>query len=104
MCQNISGAGVEVRAWNRSSEKAQPLSDDGVAVVESAADAVSGATIVLTMLSDTDAVIASIEPVVGELGDDVIWLQMSTIGEAGHERCADLAREHGLTLVDAPVL
>jgi 3-hydroxyisobutyrate dehydrogenase len=29
---------------------------------------------------------------------------MSTIGERGTERCAELAGEHGLTLVDAPVL
>jgi 3-hydroxyisobutyrate dehydrogenase len=33
-----------------------------------------------------------------------IWLQMSTIGIEGTERCAALAEEHGLTLVDAPVV
>jgi 3-hydroxyisobutyrate dehydrogenase len=29
---------------------------------------------------------------------------MSTVGEAGTERCADFAEENGLTLIDAPVL
>ena len=36
--------------------------------------------------------------------DAALWLQMSTIGEEGTARCADLAREHGLGFVDAPVL
>src|SRR5204863_3400439 len=33
-----------------------------------------------------------------------LWLQMSTIGEEGTARCAELARDHGLAFVDAPVL
>ena len=33
-----------------------------------------------------------------------MWLQMSTLGEAGTERCLELARERGVTLLDAPVL
>jgi 3-hydroxyisobutyrate dehydrogenase len=32
------------------------------------------------------------------------WLQMSTIGIEGTERCATLADRHGLVLVDAPVV
>lgn len=104
ICRNIARAGIEAQAWNRSQEKAEPLSEDGVTVAGSPPEAVAGATVVLTMLADTDAVIASIQPALGELGVDAVWLQMSTIGEAGTERCAELAREHGLTFVDAPVL
>jgi 3-hydroxyisobutyrate dehydrogenase len=33
-----------------------------------------------------------------------VWLQASTIGPQGTERVAELAAEHGLRLVDAPVL
>jgi 3-hydroxyisobutyrate dehydrogenase len=29
MARNIAGAGIGVRAWNRTREKAEPLSDDG---------------------------------------------------------------------------
>src|SRR5436190_615309 len=32
------------------------------------------------------------------------WIQMSTIGISGIERCAELADRMGVTLVDAPVL
>ncbi len=34
----------------------------------------------------------------------LLWLQMSTIGIEGFERCAELAERQGVALVDAPVL
>jgi len=39
MARNLLGAGMEVRAWNRSTEKAEPLADDGATVVEDATEA-----------------------------------------------------------------
>jgi 3-hydroxyisobutyrate dehydrogenase len=104
MARNIARAGTPVRAWNRSTDKAQPLRDDGVTVCETAAEAADGAGIVLTMLSDTDAVLESVADALDRLGEDGIWLQTSTIGEAGTERCAELAGERGLIFLDAPVL
>jgi 3-hydroxyisobutyrate dehydrogenase len=70
-------------------------------VCDTPAQAAEGAGIVLTMLADTDAVLDSVE---GALEHAEVWLQMSTIGEAGTERCAELAHEHNVAFVDAPVL
>ena len=39
-----------------------------------------------------------------DVSEDSVWLQMSTIGEIGTERCSELAAAHGLTMFDAPVL
>jgi 3-hydroxyisobutyrate dehydrogenase len=107
MARNIAKAGIEVRAWNRSREKADPLSEDRAAVFETAAEATSGSSIVLTILSDADAVIETMEEVDGALAgmdEGTVWLQMSTIGIEGTERCAELAETHQLVLVDAPVV
>jgi 3-hydroxyisobutyrate dehydrogenase len=104
MARNIAKAGMGVRAWNRSREKAEPLTEDGVSVCDSPAEAASGAQILLTMLSDTDAVLESVSDALGRLCEGAIWLQMSTIGEAGTDQCIELARERGVTFVDAPVL
>jgi 3-hydroxyisobutyrate dehydrogenase len=101
MARNIARAGMTVRAWNRSREKAQPLERDGATVFETATEAAEGAGIVLTMLADTDAVLESVQDA---LHDDVLWLQMSTIGEAGTERCLALAGERNVDFLDAPVL
>jgi len=57
MARNLARSGISVRAWNRSREKAEPLAEDGVQVCDSPAEAAEGASVILTMLTDTDAVI-----------------------------------------------
>jgi 3-hydroxyisobutyrate dehydrogenase len=107
MARNLARAGFKVRAWNRSRAKAEPLAADGVAIADTPAEAADGAGIVLTMLADADAVLAATEGEHGALsgpGIPGIWLQMSTIGEAGTDSCAELARRRGIAFVDAPVL
>ena len=105
MGRNLLGAGMEVRAWNRSAEKAGPLADDGATVVEEPAEAARDADFLLTMLADAEA----IEEVVGDgvlpaLAEGAVWLQMSTVGERGNATLAHLAAENAVTYVDAPVL
>lgn len=107
MARNMARAGLEVRAWNRSPEKAEPLAEDGVEVLGSRAEAVDGAGLIVTMLSDADAVIEAMKGEGGALsaaGDSAVWIQMSTIGEQGTRRCLELASERRLPFVDAPVL
>jgi 3-hydroxyisobutyrate dehydrogenase len=104
MARNIARSDTPVRGWNRTTEKAKGLEQDGVAVFDSPRDAADGANVILTMLSDADAVIDAVEQALEHAADDVIWLQTSTIGEAGTDRCIELAQERSLTLFDAPVL
>ena len=106
MAANLASAGMTVRAWNRSRSKAEPLSGQGAAVSDSPAEAADGADVVLTMLADADAVAGAMADLGGleAMRDDAVWLQMSTIGEEGTERCARLAEERGVGYVDAPVL
>jgi 3-hydroxyisobutyrate dehydrogenase len=107
MARNMARAGLPVRAWNRTRDKVEPLADDGVSVAGTPAEAARGAGIVLTMLSDADAVTSafiSALPAVDAADPHVIWLQMSTIGEAATKRCIYLANSNGIGFVDAPVL
>jgi 3-hydroxyisobutyrate dehydrogenase len=112
MARNIARAGLEVHAWNRSRDKAELLTQDGTVVADTPAEAAEGATIVLTMLADADAVISAMDSDDGALPvmarrddlDHPIWLQMSTIGEGATQRCIGLANRHGVGFVDAPVL
>jgi 3-hydroxyisobutyrate dehydrogenase len=104
MARNLRAAGFEVRAWNRSPERARPLADHGVEVFDDPTRAAQGAEFVVTMLSDAVAVLDTAPAALGQLQDGGIWLQMSTIGIEGIERCAEVAEREGVTLVDAPVL
>jgi 3-hydroxyisobutyrate dehydrogenase len=112
MARNIARGGFPVRVWNRSRDKAEPLVQDGAVVTGSPGEAAEGATIVLTMLADADAVVSAMDSDDGALPvmarrDDIdhpIWLQMSTIGEEATRRCIGLANRYGVGFVDAPVL
>jgi 3-hydroxyisobutyrate dehydrogenase len=105
MARNLLSNDMEVRAWNRSREKAEPLKEDGAEVVDSPADAARGADFLLTMLADADAIEDAVsDGALPALAEDGVWLQMSTVGEGGNERLLGLAADHGVAYVDAPVL
>ncbi|MCW2969922.1 MAG: 3-hydroxyisobutyrate dehydrogenase [Solirubrobacterales bacterium] len=107
MARNLLRAGIAVRAWDRTREKAEGLADDGAVVLDTPAEAAEGSSMLLTMLSDGEAVLAAVAGERGALAAtdaSALWLQMSTIGEAATVRCAELAREHAVVFVDAPVL
>ncbi|MGZ6641296.1 MAG: NAD(P)-dependent oxidoreductase [Solirubrobacteraceae bacterium] len=102
MARHLATAGHEVHAYNRSREKAAPLREHGVEVHDDPAAAARGRDVVVTMLSDADAVVE----VIGAAGlaEGQIWWQCSTIGIDATERCAALAADARATFVDAPVL
>ena len=81
--------------------------DLGAEVAESSADAARGAAIVVTMVTDADAVlaIARDQGMLASLVPDAIWVQMSTIGVAGIKRVQSLveAERPDVVLIDAPV-
>jgi 3-hydroxyisobutyrate dehydrogenase len=120
MARNIARAGLPTRVWNRSADKARPLTSDGANLARTPRDAASGAGIVITMLADGEAVVQAMDGPDGALramagahqetgppaGDPhhALWGQMSTIGEAATRRCAELANRAGVGFVDAPVL
>jgi 3-hydroxyisobutyrate dehydrogenase len=104
MARHLAEAGYAVTAWNRTPEKARPLAAHGVRVAEDPAAAATGADVVVTMLTDGEAV----EDVMAEAAPaakaGAIWWQASTVGVSGTEALVALAEDHGLVLVDAPVL
>ncbi|MBF4161618.1 NAD(P)-dependent oxidoreductase [Nocardioides acrostichi] len=100
MAGNIAAAGLRLRVWNRSVERAEPLRDVAT-IARTAQEAVAGADIVVTMLYDADSVLE----VVGGLDlGDAVWLQTSTVGVEGSDRIVAFAERAGVALVDAPVL
>ncbi len=104
MARNLAGAGWKVRAWNRTREKAEPLAEHGVTVCDTPAEAVSGAGIALTMLSDAGAVQEAARGMLDALEDGAVWIQTSRVGLQWTDRLAALAAERAVPFVDAPVL
>jgi len=107
MATSALRAGIPTIVWNRTPAATRDLAGLGAVVAHSAADAAQQAPIVVTMVTDTDAVlsIAGDQGMLGALAPGGIWVQMSTIGVAGIERVAAMvaAERADVTLLDAPV-
>jgi 3-hydroxyisobutyrate dehydrogenase len=101
MARNLAAAGHDVRAWNRSREKAEGL---GATVTGTAGEAVAGAELVVTMLADGPTVERVMREAAPSAVPGTVWAQTSTVGIDWTRRLAELASEHGLVFVDAPVL
>src|SRR4051794_36549872 len=99
MARNLVKAGLDVRVWNRTIEKARAI--EGAQVCETPAEAVHGADFFLTMLADGPAVEQTVSD--GVLDGHAAWLQMSTVGIAATERLQKLAADSATPFVDAPV-
>jgi 3-hydroxyisobutyrate dehydrogenase len=104
MARNLLRGGFALRVWNRTPERARALEADGATLCRDPSDAARDAEIVISMLSDTEAVLAAAGPALDSVSQTALWLQMSTIGLEGTARCAELAGRVGVRLVDAPVL
>lgn len=104
MGHNILAAGLPLRVWNRSAGKARPLVDAGASAAQDPADAVRGADVVVTMLGDADDVRAVMEQAADGLARGQVWLQTTTVGVEPLTGLLPIARQHGLTFLDAPVL
>lgn len=107
MASSALRAGIPTVIWNRTPGPTRELAERGAHVAESVADAARRAAIVVTMVTDADAVlsIARDQDMLSALPPDAIWAQMSTIGVAGIEAAIALVERErpDITLVDAPV-
>jgi 3-hydroxyisobutyrate dehydrogenase-like beta-hydroxyacid dehydrogenase len=99
-------AGNELVVWNRDAAKTRPLIDAGAARAESPAEAARDADVVVTMVSDPQALQAVTEGsdgIAAGVNAHTTVIQMSTVGLEPVARLAS-ALPDGAGLLDAPVL
>jgi 3-hydroxyisobutyrate dehydrogenase len=104
MARNLARAGLDVRVWNRTKSKAEPLAADGITVADSPAEAVAGASVVLTMVYDGSAALDAMRQAAPGLEAGTVWVQSTTVGVDAVAELAAFADQQGLRMVDAPVL
>jgi 3-hydroxyisobutyrate dehydrogenase len=107
MATSALRAGIQTTVWNRNQDAAGDLVQLGANIASTAAEAARAAAIVVTMVTDADAVVSVVrdEGVLAALAHGAILVQMSTIGVAGIERVAAIVagERPDVTLLDAPV-
>jgi 3-hydroxyisobutyrate dehydrogenase-like beta-hydroxyacid dehydrogenase len=106
LAANLLASGHEVRVFNRTAARAEPLRKAGASVAESPAQAARSADVVFTMVAD-DAALASVTfgaaGIVAGLRPGAVHVSMSTIGVAMAQDVAARHREAGLGFVSATV-
>jgi 3-hydroxyisobutyrate dehydrogenase len=106
MAHRLLGAGFALRVWNRTPERTASLVEAGAVGTRTPAEAAAGADFVVTMLPDgatVEGVMTGDGGALSALSDAATWLQMSTVGVDWTSQLSELAKEHHVAFVDAPV-
>jgi 3-hydroxyisobutyrate dehydrogenase-like beta-hydroxyacid dehydrogenase len=106
MAQRLLAAGHSVTGYNRTRAKAEALAPRGLAVADSARAAVEGASVVLSMVTDSEAlrdVALRPDGILAGLAEDAVWAEMSTVSPTVTRMLGERVAEKGAALLDAPV-
>jgi 2-hydroxy-3-oxopropionate reductase len=105
MAKNILKAGYNLKAFNRSKNKAAPLKDQGAEISSSIKEAVSDSDVVITMLTDDTAVdeIMSSSDFLGGLKSESIVIDMSSVKPSTATNHGNNLKSKNINYIDAPV-
>lgn len=106
MAVNLAKKGFAVAAYDRSPEATAAAAAAGLPTVASAAEAVAGADLVVTVLPSSphvESVYTGDGGVLAAARTGTLCVDMSTIDPAVSRRVAAAAAERGIRFVDAPV-
>ena len=105
MAKNILKAGYNLKAFNRSQNKAAPLKDQGAEISSSIKEAVSDSDVVITMLTDDNAVdeIMSSSDFLGGLKSEATVIDMSSVKPSTATNHGNNLKSKNINYLDAPV-
>ena len=103
MAANLQKAGHEMIVFNRSVDKAVPLTEAGAVLASGPAQVAAQTDIVFTMLSTPHVVRETAELLLPALAKGKLWVDCSTVNPSFSREMAELANTHGIRFVDAPV-
>jgi len=99
-------AGHEVTGWNRTASKADALIERGMAWADSPREVAERSDFVFSMVTNAEAVEAIAlgdDGVIAGLGEEGVYLDMSTIDPLVSRSVSEAFAERGLTMLDAPL-
>ena len=103
MAANLQKAGHEMIVFNRSVDKAVPLTETGAVLASGPAQVAAQTDIVFTMLSTPHVVRETAELLLPALAKGKLWVDCSTVNPSFSREMAELANTQGIRFVDAPV-
>jgi 3-hydroxyisobutyrate dehydrogenase len=104
LVNHIIDAGHDITVWNRSPEACRDAVDRGARQAPSAADAVNGAEVVVSVLFGPETVREVVLEGVDTFAPGTLWVDVTTVGPTDARDQAAWARERQVRYVQSPVL
>lgn len=106
MVERLMEVGHQLTIWNRSADKTKPLAEKGAKVAANPAELARSSEVIMSILTDADAIDAVYNGPNGVLSADVkgkLIIEISTVQPATAISLAEKARAKGAGFVDCPV-
>lgn len=105
MARRLLTGDIELSVWNRTRAKTDQLAQSGAEVADTPSQAIAGKTIVISMLSDGQAVDDLVSGLLdqGAIERDLLWIDMSSTGVDEARKLAAKLSSAGAQFIDAPV-
>lgn len=103
MAGHLQKAGYDLTVHNRTKSKADELLANGARWADTPAEAANDAEIVITMLAHPDAVRTTATAFLPAMREGALWIDCSTVNPSFSREMGALAKQHNLTMLDAPV-
>ena len=106
MALRLMSVGHEVSVWNRSQSKTAPLAEAGAEVAPTPKSLAAHCELIITILTDAEAIEATYVGANGLLAGDVsgkLFVEMSTVRPEIEEKLAVRVRARNAALIDCPV-
>jgi 3-hydroxyisobutyrate dehydrogenase len=106
IAQRLLSLGHKVTVWNRTTARAAPLASEGASIAANLRDLVTASDVVITILTDAQAIEEMYSGPPGLLTGDVhgkTFIEMSTVRPATERALAASVQAKGASMVECPV-
>lgn len=103
MCRRLQAAGFPLTVWNRSPDKLEQASAEGMSASTSLVELAGASDIIMLCIADAAAVQSVVAQLLPVLHAGQLIIDLSSIDPDTTRRCAEQLGQQGASWVDAPV-
>ena len=105
MAKNLLKSGYNLKAYNRSQDKADRLKEFGAEISTSIKEVVTNSDVVITMLTDDAAVekVMGSDEFISNIKESATVIDMSSVNPVITKKYAEILKEKNINYLDAPV-
>ena len=105
MAKNLLKSGYNIKAYNRSQDKADRLKEFGAEISTSIKDVVTNSDVVIAMLTDDAAVekVMGSDEFISNIKESATVIDMSSVSPVITKKYAEILKEKNINYLDAPV-